>query len=60
MVDAGDQVILVVHETATMRETEVALDRDLVHLWTIRDGRGAFLRVFKTKADALEAAGQSE
>ncbi len=58
--EAGEQVILVLHETATMRETGVPLERDLVHLWTVRDGKGVFLRVFRTKAEALEAAGQSE
>jgi uncharacterized protein len=41
LVDAGDNVIAVLHETAKMRDTGVPLDRDLVHLWTVRDGRGA-------------------
>ena len=60
LVDAGDHVVAVLHETAKMRETGVTLDRDLVHLWTVRDGRGSFLRVFRTKAEALESAGLSE
>jgi ketosteroid isomerase-like protein len=60
LVDAGDHVVAVLHETATMRETGVALDRDLVQLWTVREGRATFLRVFRTKAEALEAAGLSE
>jgi ketosteroid isomerase-like protein len=60
LVDAGDEVITVLHETANMGETGVALDRDLVQLWTVRNGRSAFLRVFHTKAEALEAAGLSE
>ena len=60
LVDAGDEVIAVVHETASMGGTGVALDRDLVQLWTVRDGRGVFLRVFQTKAEAVEAAGLSE
>ena len=60
LVDAGDQVIAVLHETAEMRDTGVALDRDLIQLWTVRNGRGAFLRVFRTKAEALEAAGLQE
>jgi ketosteroid isomerase-like protein len=55
-VEIGDQVIVVLHETATMRDTGVPLDRDLIQVWTLRDGRGIFLRVFKTKAEALEAA----
>ena len=42
LVDAGDEVIAVVHETASMGGTGVALDRDLVQLWTVRNGRGSF------------------
>ena len=60
LIDAGDQVITVLHETAKMGETNVPLDRDLVQVWTVRDGRLTFLRVFPTKAEALEAAGLSE
>jgi ketosteroid isomerase-like protein len=60
LIDAGEQVVAVIHETATMGETGVTLDRDLVQLWTVRDGRGTFLRVFQTKAEALKAAGLAE
>ena len=52
---AGEQVIVVVHETMG-----VPLERDVVHLWTVREGRAVFVRVFRTKAEALEAAGLSE
>ena len=59
--EAGEQeVILVMHETATMRDTGVLLERDLVQLWTVRDGKGVFVRVFRTKNEALEAAGLRE
>ncbi len=57
LIDAGDEVVAVVHETATMRDTGVPLDRDLVQLWNVRDGRATFLSVFRTKAEAIEAAG---
>jgi uncharacterized protein len=60
MVDAGDHVVLVLQETAKMRDSGVPLDRDLVHVWTVRDERATFLRVFRTKAEALEAVGLSE
>jgi ketosteroid isomerase-like protein len=60
MVDAGDHVVLVLQETAKMGDSGVPLDRDLVHVWTVRDGRATFLRVFRTKAEALEAVGLSE
>ena len=57
VIDAGDEIVVTLHETAKMRETGVPLDRDLFHVWTVRDGRATFLRVFKTKAEAMEAAG---
>jgi ketosteroid isomerase-like protein len=61
LADVGsDQVLAVIHETARMRKTDVLLERDLIQLWNVRDGRGAFLRVFKTKQEALEAAGLSD
>ena len=59
-VDAGDDVVLVLHERATMRDTGVPLDRDLVQVWTMHRGRATFLRVFKTKAEALEAVGLAD
>jgi len=43
-----------------MRDTGVPLERDLVQLWTVRGGKAVFLRVFQTKADALEAAARPE
>jgi len=57
MVDEGDHVVVVVHETAKMRDSGVPLDRDLVQVWTVSEGRVTFLRVFRTKAEALEALG---
>jgi ketosteroid isomerase-like protein len=59
-IDAGDQVVLVLHETAQMGDSGVPLDRDLVHVWTVCDRRATFLRVFKTKAEALEAIRMSQ
>jgi ketosteroid isomerase-like protein len=58
--EAGEHVILVLHETATMGGTGVPLERDLVQLWTVRGEKSVFLRVFRTKGEALEAAGVSE
>ncbi len=60
LIDGGDEVVLLTHESARMRASDVTLDRDLPTVWTIRDGRSVRLRVFKTRAQALEAAGLSE
>jgi ketosteroid isomerase-like protein len=53
-------VIAVLHETATMRGTGAPLERDLVQLWTVRGRKAVFLRVFRSKDDALEAARRSD
>ena len=59
-IDGGDDVVLIMHERARMRGSDMVLDRDLPTVWTVRDGRAVRYRVFKTRADALEAAGLSE
>ncbi len=57
LIDGGDDVVLIAHERARMRASDVVLDRDLPMVWTITNGLSAWLRVFKTRAQALEAAG---
>jgi ketosteroid isomerase-like protein len=54
-VDAGDDVIAVVHEWARMRDTGVDIDRDLVIVWTVADRRLTRFRVYRTREDALAA-----
>jgi ketosteroid isomerase-like protein len=60
LIGREEEVVLIQHERARMRDTEVVLDRDLPTVVTVRGGRAVRYRVFKTRADALEAAGISE
>jgi ketosteroid isomerase-like protein len=60
LIDGGDEVVVLMHESARMRASDVTLDRDLPMVWTVRDGSSVGFRVFKTRAQALEAAGLSE
>ena len=55
MTAEGDEVYVVLHERASMRDTDVALDRDIVIAWTVRAGRMARFRVFRTLSDARAA-----
>jgi ketosteroid isomerase-like protein len=57
VIDAGDDVVLVLHETARMRMSGATLERDLVQVWTVSGDRWVFFRVFSTKAQAIEALG---
>ena len=43
-----------------MRDSDSALERDLHGVWTIHDGVVVRVRVYKTRTEALEAAGLSE
>jgi ketosteroid isomerase-like protein len=60
LIDAGDGVVVVLHETVAMRDSDAVLDRDLHGVWTVRDGVVVRLQVFKTRVEALEAAGLEE
>jgi uncharacterized protein len=55
LIDRGDEVVVIIHERARVRDSDMVLDRDLAHVWTVRDGRGVRFRVFKTRAEALDA-----
>ena len=57
LIDGGDDVVVIIHERARLRGSETVLERDLPQVITIRNGRGVRFRVFKTRAEALEAAG---
>ena len=55
LIDRGDDVVVILHERARMPDSDMMLDRDLPSVWTVRDGRAVRFRVFKTRAEALEA-----
>ena len=56
---AGDDVIAVVHEKASIMDSDVALERDVSHVWTLHDGLVVKWRGFETRGQALEAVGLS-
>jgi ketosteroid isomerase-like protein len=57
LLDAGDDVVMVVHETARAKGTEMLIERDLVMVWTMRKGRAIRMRGYGTRQEALEAVG---
>lgn len=60
LLDAGDDVVVVIHETIRARGTEMSIERDLPQVWTMREGRAVRMRAYRTKQEALEAAGLEE
>jgi ketosteroid isomerase-like protein len=60
LLDGGEEIMIVLGERVKLRDSGAILDRDLHQVWTVRNGLAARCRVFKTREEALEAAGLSE
>jgi ketosteroid isomerase-like protein len=59
-IDAGDNVVIVMLETATGKGSGISLERRWANVWTLRNRQLVRLRAFRSREDALEAAGLSE
>ena len=58
--EAGDSVVVAVRFNAKGRETDIAFEGRVGHLWTFRNGKAIRLEGYLELADALRAAGLSE
>ena len=56
-VEAGDRVVVLVHETARARGSGLDMDMRIAHVWTLREGRAVALEAFTDQAEALAAVG---
>jgi ketosteroid isomerase-like protein len=59
-IDSGEDVIVALHVRARGRQSGVPVDQHVWHVWTLRNGTLWRLRIYATKAEALEAAGLTE
>jgi ketosteroid isomerase-like protein len=59
VLDAGEHVVVVLHERTRMRASDAVLERSLPQVWTVRDGACVCFRVFRDREQALEAVGRS-
>jgi ketosteroid isomerase-like protein len=59
-VQVGDQVVAVIHLTATGRGSGMEIDQRFFQLYTIRTGKIAQMTEFMSRAEALKAAGLAE
>ena len=59
-IDAGDAVVVPVRISGRGRASGATLEVRLVHLWVLRNGRAIRNEIYRTTAEALEAAGLSE
>jgi ketosteroid isomerase-like protein len=60
VMDAGDDVVAVLHMVGRGSGSGVDLDATDAHVFTIREGRIARWQNFNARVEALEAAGPSE
>jgi ketosteroid isomerase-like protein len=56
-IDAGDQVVVAVRYSGRGRASGIELEDRLFEVHTLRDGKVTRKREFKTRSEALEAAG---
>jgi ketosteroid isomerase-like protein len=59
-IDAGEDVVVLVHISGRGRGSGIPVDMRLVHVWTVRGGKGIRARTFENKEAALEALGLRE
>ena len=59
-IDAGDHVVVEVHERGEGKSSGVPFERTHVQVWTLRNRRLVRWRLFADKSEALEAAGLLE
>jgi ketosteroid isomerase-like protein len=58
--ESGDQVVAILKSRARPKGTSAEIEVRNGHLWTIRDGKVASMRLFPEPGKALEAAGLRE
>jgi len=56
-IDAGDEIVAVLHFQARGGQSEVPPDFRQTHVWTVKDGKLTRLRIYHSKVAALEAVG---
>jgi ketosteroid isomerase-like protein len=57
LIDAGDEVVAIVHQSGISKTTGLRVDMDFAQLWTVEDGRQTYMRMYADPDEALRAAG---
>jgi ketosteroid isomerase-like protein len=56
-VEGEDHVVVVAQQRGRGRASGVEVEDEIVHVWTVNDGKVSELRAFSAKQDALEHLG---
>jgi ketosteroid isomerase-like protein len=60
ILDAGDRVVVVVHQRGRGKLSGIEVEQTFAMVWTLRDGRAIRMDIYPTLQEALEAVGLSE
>jgi uncharacterized protein len=60
LISADEQVVALVRIVAEGGASGVPVDREVAHVWSVRDGKASTASVYLDRAEALEAAGLRE
>lgn len=59
LIDAGDDVVAVLHQSGRSKTTGLEVDMDFAQVWTIKDGKQTRMRMYADTDEALRAVGLS-
>lgn len=57
LVDAGDDVVAIVHQSGRSKATGLPVDMTFAQVWTVEDGKQTRMRMYADPEEALRAAG---
>jgi uncharacterized protein len=57
VMEAGDEIVVLLRDSARIRGSETIVERDLAHVWTVRAAKLHRLRAYASHGEALKAVG---
>jgi ketosteroid isomerase-like protein len=59
LLDAGDDVVAIVHQSGRSKTTGLEVDMDFAQVWTLENGKQTRMRMYSDPDEALRAVGLS-
>jgi ketosteroid isomerase-like protein len=59
LIDAGDDVVAILHQSGRSKTTGLEVDMDFAQVWTIKDGKQTRMRMYADPDEALREEGLS-
>ena len=59
LIDAGDDVVAILHQSGRSKTTGLEVDMDFAQVWTLDDGKQTRMRMYADPDEALRAVGLS-